>query len=448
MTDITVLSQDLVAQTELIRTGQLSAYELMNMQLKHIHKLNPKLNAFIQVNEVDPQQGVNYNSPLVGVSIAVKDNIDVTGFNTTAGLATRQSRQANEDAFVVAKLRQHGAQFSGKLNMHEGALGASNHNSHYGDCYNPHLLGHSPGGSSGGSGAAVASAMTALALGTDTMGSVRIPASYCGIFGFKGSRGVISNRGSVVCSREMDNIGPMARSARDLQLAFDIMRGFDWQSAQSQALKLTTDLPEKPILLVPDDLDQLGVEQNIIDDFNNNLQAFIDLGCQIKYFSLSGYDFAAARRAGLLICEAEMRIEHGDDWQHNQELFSPYLTSLLSYIDRKSPMDIIDCERVLDNAKVFARGLFQQGHFLLMPTTPQRAFSMTESAPANQADLTSLANQAGLCAVSMPMLTDHSLPAGMQLLGPSGSDLQILKLTADWQQLSQYQYQYPQALVD
>ena len=136
-----------------------------------------------------------------GICVGVKDNIDVKGFATTAGMATRIGRQAKQDAFVINRLRQTGAQFIGKLNMHEGALGATNQNEHFGDCHNPHKHGYTPGGSSGGSAAAVASGMVGLSLGTDTMGSVRIPAAYCGIFGFKPSRGAVSNHGSVTCSR-------------------------------------------------------------------------------------------------------------------------------------------------------------------------------------------------------------------------------------------------------
>ena len=403
MIDIDVLQLDLNEQISLIKSKHLSAGELFSEQLALIDIVNPNINAFIAVNSNDNTEMIGNTlskKSFAGVSIAIKDNIDVLGFNSTAGLETRRNVIAKQDAFVIDRLRKAGATFSGKLNMHEGALGASNQNLHYGNCYNPHDLSLSPGGSSGGSGAAVASCMSALALGTDTMGSVRIPASYCGVFGLKPSRGALSNRGTVVCSRTMDTIGPIARSARDLTTALNIMAGYDLEDAQSKAVNFSQQLPANPILLVPDNLEALGIEADVIADFDKNIEVFKALGCQIKYFSIADYDFGAARRAGLIICEAEMRVEHAKDWEAHLEQFSPYLQRLLSYIDRKSPMDVIRSERVLDEATVRVRQLLAQGDFILMPTTPQRAFAFEDGAPANQADLTSLANQAGAAAIS------------------------------------------------
>lgn len=445
--DSQLLISDLTEQIALIHKGDISAIELYQQQLALINNVNPQVNAFISIaSNTLPINEVGIDSTLAGVGIAVKDNIDVRGFSTTAGLETLRHNMPEDDAFVIENLRRAGACFSGKLNMHEGALGASNHNSHYGDCFNPHNLTLTPGGSSGGSAAAVASGMAALALGSDTMGSVRIPASYCGVFGFKASRGAISNRGSVPCARIMDNIGPIARSARDLSLAFDIMQGFDPLSAESVLYDFDHQNKPVPTIIVPEELASYSVDESIIADFTRNLSAFEQMGCTIKRVDFSGYNFSAARRAGLIICEAEMRVVHGDAWQNTPELFSPYLRGLLSYIDKKTPMDLIRAERTLDQAVVFARQLFNQGEFLLMPTAPQRAFAMASDVPANQADLTSLANQAGLPAATMPMLCDHALPAGMQLIGKRGSDYQLLALVEQWQRTTEYFCPLPEAI--
>lgn len=451
MIDINILQQDLTAQLALVNTKQVSAQELNQQQMLLIKKLNPTINAFIAINDQMDEAiaaAQSKNNMLSGLTIAVKDNIDVKGFNTTAGLETLRHASPSQDAFVVNKLRCAGANFSGKLNMHEAALGATNQNSHYGNCLNPHNLSLTPGGSSGGSGAAVSACMTPLALGSDTMGSVRIPASYCGVFGFKPSRGALSNCGSVTCSRALDSIGPIARSARDLTLAVNIMTGFDINDAYSQAITFDTGLLNKPVLLIPDNLAGLGVDEDVINDFNANVDAFKSMGCEIKTFDISHYNFSAARRAGLIICEAEIRVEHEDDWKNNHDKFSPYLKSLLNYIDTKSPMDVIKSERVLDNAVIEARKILAAGDFILMPTAPQRAFSFDDAIPANQADLTSLANQAGLPAVSIPMLTDNVLPAGMQLVGKSGSDLALLALSELWQKHTLFQYKPPQSVCD
>lgn len=444
--DIALLSQDVSTHIALIKDRQVSALELATEQHALIEKLNPIINAFIcyEMPHFSPQNAFD-KSLFQGVCIGVKDNIDVHGFATTAGMATREGRQAKRDAFVVNRLRQTGVQFIGKLNMHEGALGATNQNVHFGNCHNPHQHGFTPGGSSGGSAAAVASGMVGLSLGTDTMGSVRIPAAYCGIFGFKPSRGAVSNQGSVTCSRAMDNIGPLARSAKDLSLAVSVMKAFDEGCSSSIDFSAFNRLSytDNKVLLVPDKLEKLGVAPDIITDFEVNLSAFKDLGFTLQYFDFSDYDFAAARRAGLLLCEADMRVEHQYDWEHNQQKFSDYMRSMLSYIERKSPMDMMQSERVLDNAKIFARQLFKRGCAILMPTVLQRAFSFDDPVPANQADLTSFANQAGLPAVSLPMLSDNPLPAGMQIVGPLGSDNQLLHLAERWQEHTLFRYTLP-----
>ncbi|MEP1444637.1 MAG: amidase [Paraglaciecola sp.] len=454
--DIALLSQDVSTHIALIKDKQISAKELATEQFALIESLNPTINAFIEYQmpafsskESFSGSTTSLKSLFQGICFGVKDNIDVLGFATTAGMATRVGRQAVQDAFVVNRLRQTGAQFMGKLNMHEGALGATNQNEHFGNCHNPYKQGFTPGGSSGGSAAAVASGMVGLALGTDTMGSVRIPAAYCGIFGFKPSRGAVSNSGSVTCSRVMDCIGPMARSAKDLTLAMNVLKAFDQDSAASFDFGVfdSYSYPDNKILLVPRNLEQLGVAADIVADFNANLSAFTDLGFTLQYFDFSEYNFAAARRAGLLLCEADMRIEHQADWQDNQHLFSDYMRGMLSYIERKSPMDIMGSERVLDKAKVLARQLFKQGNAILMPTNLQRAFSFDDPVPANQADLTSFANQAGLPAVSLPMLSTQSLPAGMQIVGPLGSDNYLLDLAESWQQHTEFKCELPKSML-
>jgi Asp-tRNA(Asn)/Glu-tRNA(Gln) amidotransferase A subunit family amidase len=444
--DIALLSQDLSTHIALIKDKQISALELAKAQYGLIEKLNPSINAFISYEMPLQEADKDFDKSLFqGACLGIKDNIDVYGFATTAGMATRVGRQAQQDAFVVNRLRQTGAQFMGKLNMHEGALGATNCNEHFGNCHNPHKQGYTPGGSSGGSAAAVASGMVGLALGTDTMGSVRIPAAYCGIFGFKPSRGAVSNRGSVICSRIMDNIGPMARSARDLSLAMVVMKAFDEGCASSVDFSAfnTVSYADNKVLLVPENLAELGVAEDIFADFEANLSAFTDLGYTLQPFDFSGYDFAAARRAGLLLCEAEMRVEHEQDWQNNQDKFSDYMRAMLSYIERKSPMDMMQSERVLDNAILFARQVFKGGCAILMPTNLQRAFSFDDPVPANQADLTSFANQAGLPAVSLPMISDQPLPSGMQIVGPLGSDNHLLHIAERWQEHTGFRYTLP-----
>ena len=444
--DLSLLSLDFTTLSQLISQRQISATELLTQHQRAAAKLNPALNAFITINTSENSEGTNQAGALHGLALGVKDNIDVCHLPTTAGLEIRRHFLPDNDAFVIRQLKQAGSAVVGKLNMHEGALGASNHNAHFGHCYNPHKQGYTPGGSSGGSGAAVAACIVPIALGTDTMGSVRIPASYCGVFGLKPSRGAVSNRGSVPCGKVLDSIGPLARSVRDLQLIYPYMVAYDAASISSERLFLTPNAPKKPVLLVPNDLQAFNVDASIMSDFNANLIAWQDLGCEIRYFQLADFDPTKARRAGLLLCEADMRIEYATEWQDKRELFSDYLSALLSFIDTKSALDLTKAHDVVTLAKLQARSWLEQGDYLLLPTTLQRAFSMQEAIPANQADFTSIANFAGLPALSMPMLSSAKLPAGMQLVGKIGSDFELLDLAAKWQQLTAYNYTVSRAI--
>ncbi|WNC72136.1 amidase [Thalassotalea psychrophila] len=443
MTVLDILSLDFTGQLQLIERGELLPDELIQMQLKYNQQLNPVINAFIAIDEQPPL--IKDALPLSGVSIAVKDNIDVLGFNTTAGMLTRKNSQAKDDAFVIKKLKAAGANINGKLNMHEGALGATNDNPHYGKCLNPHLLSHTPGGSSGGSGASVAAAMTPMALGSDTMGSVRIPAAYCGVFGLKASTGAISIGGSVVCSHQLDHIGPITRSARDLRLALDYMNGYDADCKQSKIIKFKAEQAVYNIA-APSNLAELGVDTDIITTFEQQLTLLVQAGHQITRFILE-FDFAAARRAGLLICEADMLVEHKNDFNHRPELFSKQLYAMLTFVKGKDQAAIDKAKAVISRAGVLANQLFEQADILVMPTAPQTAFNFTDKVPANQADLTSFANLAELAALTAPMPT-KGLPIGIQFVGEEGSDYQLIGLAEQYQILSNWQFSLPQPIVD
>ncbi|TRX55061.1 amidase [Thalassomonas sp. M1454] len=443
MTALEILSLDLTAQRQLIEQGDISADQLLAMQLAHNEQVNPHLNAFISsakhISATDAKQA------FAGISVAVKDNIDVLGFNTTAGMLTREDSKPTDNAFAIKKLLASGMSISGKLNMHEGALGATNDNPHFGKCFNPHNLTHTPGGSSGGSGVSVAAAMTPLALGTDTMGSVRIPAAYCGVFGLKASKGAISIGGTVICAKELDNIGPLTRSARDLRIALEILQGFDKDCQQSRQIDYLAEQTSYQ-LLAPSNLEQLGVEANIIEKFEQQLQLLVDAGHKIKRFSLD-YDFSAARRAGLLICEKDMLVEHQFDYQNNHHLFSAELASMLDFGNTKDDASVTKAINVLAKAEQLAQQIFAQAEILVMPTAPQQAFEFSQAVPANQADLTALANHAELAALTAPMPTNE-LPMGIQFVGPAGSDYQLIGLAEQYQTLSGWQYKLPQALAD
>jgi aspartyl-tRNA(Asn)/glutamyl-tRNA(Gln) amidotransferase subunit A len=220
-----------------IAARELSSVELTSAYLERIERIDPRVNAYITVTadraleqarvlDVELAGGTS-RGPLHGIPIGLKDNIDTAGVLTTAASAVYADRVPAEDAECVRKLRDAGAVFLGKLNMHEFAYGGTSAVTHYGPVRNPWDLDVNPGGSSGGSAAAVAARLCAAALGTDTAASVRFPAACCGVAGLKATHGLASIRGIVPLSELHDHVGPLARSVEDCALVLNALAGFD-----------------------------------------------------------------------------------------------------------------------------------------------------------------------------------------------------------------------------
>jgi len=402
------------------------------------------LNAYISIDaervraeaqDSDAHRAAHGPRALEGIAIAVKDNIDVAGYRTTAGMATRRDAAPElVDAACVARLRAAGAVILGKLNMHEAALGADSNNPHFGACQHPQRPGFTPGGSSGGSGCAVAAGLCSAALGSDSMGSIRIPASYCGVFGLKPSYGVVSPRGSVVVSRRLDHIGPLTRSADDLDHLLLAMAGYDSECAESRALDLRPAQAQALRIGLPA-LDGVELAADIAAAFATTLPAFTALGHRLLPLPASAVSAGAARRAGLLICEADMLIEHAAHWAARREDFSPSLQKLLAWAEGRSAAEFAAADRQLDVAQVQLQRWLAACDVLALPSTPQRAFSFADPTPANQADFTCFANMAGLPALSLPLpVAADALPIGLQLIGARGSDRQLIALAASLSQ--------------
>src|SRR5207248_7351827 len=238
-----LLQLDLREAADLLKLRKISPVELTQACLERIEKLDPLLNAFITVTadsalaeaktaEEEIAQG-RWRGALHGIPIALKDLIETAGVKTTAASALYANQIPRHDAEVVTRLKQAGAVFLGKLNLHEFAYGGSGVISHYGPVRNPWNPEHITGGSSSGSAAAVAAGLCYVAVGTDTSGSIRLPASFCGIVGLKPSYGLVSVRGVIPLSWCYDHVGPMSRTVADAAVLLQAMAGYDEKEIHS-----------------------------------------------------------------------------------------------------------------------------------------------------------------------------------------------------------------------
>src|SRR6201997_49214 len=220
-----------------VRRKELSPVEIMQECLRRIEELNPRLNAFITVMaesaleearaaEEEISRG-HWRGPLHGIPVALKDLIDTAGVRTTSASALHKGRVPREDAEVVRKLREAGAVIVGKNNLHEFAYGGSSLVSHFGDVHNPWDVNRIAGGSSGGSAASVPARMACAAIGTDTAGSIREPASLCGCVGIKPTYGRVSSRGVIALSASLDHVGPLAATVADAAIVLQAIAGYD-----------------------------------------------------------------------------------------------------------------------------------------------------------------------------------------------------------------------------
>lgn len=425
-----------------LATGRTSAAALTEAALVRIAQLDPDLHAFITMDadgarraaqDSDLRRAKGQNGALEGIPVAIKDNIDVAVLPTTDGAAFYASRIASQDAGVVTRLREAGAVILGKLNMHEGALGATTNNPFWGRCDNPAAPGHTPGGSRGGSAAAVAAGLVPIALGTDTMGSVRIPAAYCGLWGLKPTRGLIGTSGLSNLSWTLDTIGPLARTADDLALALAVLAGPDaadpWSlpppkvwlaTVAPPALdRLALGLPEFDVICEPE-------VQRAFDDLCIILVAH---GSTLRSVTVDGWSPAGLRRAGLLVAEAEAGHLIGADLDSGRPGFSDSFRASIAFGRSAPGSKVVAAMRQLTLMQPACCAALAGVDALLLPTAPQRAFAHTAPVPPNQADFTALANAAGLPALSFPLpVPTGSLPVGAQLVGPAFSDHRLIAI--------------------
>ncbi len=453
---------------ELIRRKKLSPVELTEACLNRIEKRNPALNAFITVTaegavtaareaEADITRG-HWRGPLHGMPIALKDLLDTAGVRTTAASAVFKDRVPQQDAEVVRRLKAAGAVLLGKLNMHEFAYGGSSAFSYFGPVRNPWNLAHSPGGSSGGSAAAVAAQLCYAAIGSDTGGSIRQPAAYCGIVGLKPTYGRVSTAGAIPLSWSLDHLGPMTRTVTDAALLLQAIAGYDPQDPGC------SDLPVPDYaagIAGPTAALRLGIPRDYFyESLHPDIQAAMQeaLGVLKKLTRAlrevpplaADATYASIVEPYVAVLTAEAYDYHKDYVARSPELYQAATLKRLRAGGAVSLSTYMHSRRRLDQIRNSVAHLFDGVDLLITPTTPVPPFALTELSDPGTARSSELRmlhntrpiNMLGLPTISVPCgFTAERLPIGLQISGRWGAEATVLRLArayeraAGWQKL-------------
>jgi aspartyl-tRNA(Asn)/glutamyl-tRNA(Gln) amidotransferase subunit A len=457
--DLTRLT--LAEASELLRRRVVSAVELTQACLDRIEKYNPVLNAFITVTheqalavarqrDVELRQGKRLGL-LHGIPIAVKDNIDTAGVRTTAASELFKDRIPVEDAEVVRRLKDAGAIVLGKTNLQEFAYGGSSSVSFYGPVRNPWALDRIPGGSSGGSAAATAVGLCFASLGTDTAGSVRMPASYCGIVGLKPTYGRVSNRGTIPLAWTLDHVGPLCRTVRDTALMLDVMAGYDAREPTSidapvgrYSHDLTTGRKQKLRVGVP--------RRPFFDDVDAEIAKVVSAAINIlRSQADSVQDVALPAPPDLAaIMGPEAHAYHAHWLAESPQKYQPAtrerLVQLAALISKE---DYANARRACDLSRREIRNVFANVDVLVMPTVVSPP-SLIEPIGASQAlDPIRTRNtwpfdMYGLPAITVPCgFSTSGLPIGMQIVGAPFAEATVLALAHAYEEATEWHRRAP-----
>jgi len=341
-----------------------------------------------------------------GCTVGIKANISVKNYICHGGIKAYNQSLALTDARVITRLKQAGYNIAAIVNMEEGALGAQTDNPWFGKTFNPLKAGYTPGGSSGGSAAAVGAGQVDIALGTDTMGSVRIPSAYCGLWGFKPSHDPDMLTGVMPLSPTLDTVGVHGRTLDDVVKATAVICERDFSGGKVGDIA------------VLDWGDKVECEPDVKAIFDQ----FVSMLGKLPTTDLGPYRYGNSRRAGLILSEVEGFAYHAPMLEAAPKGFSDFFRAMLEY-GRDLPLDKIEAAYM--HVKILRQAKFPK--FILMPTTPQTAFRFGETVPIDQADFTAFANLADRPAIAFPIGKNaDGLPISAQLIGPRGREADLV----------------------
>jgi aspartyl-tRNA(Asn)/glutamyl-tRNA(Gln) amidotransferase subunit A len=473
---------------ELLRQRKISSVELTQAHLDRIREVDDKVKAFTLVTDdlaLEQARAADRRlasgeqlTPLTGIPIAIKDVICTKGITTTCSSRMLANFKPPYDAAVMERLHEAGIVMVGKTNMDEFAMGSSTEYSAFFPTHNPWDLERAPGGSSGGSAAAVAAGMAMGAYGSDTGGSIRQPGSLCNVIGFKPTYGRVSRFGLVAFASSLDQIGPFARDARDTAILLQAIAGFDARDSTSSPVEvpdysaaLTGDIKGMRIG-VPEEYWVEGTQPEVVQAVRADIEVLRELGAEIKPVSLPHTKYGVAAYYIIAPAEASANLARYDGVKYGysnhdtdnmwraMELtrghgFGPevkrrimlgtyalsagYYDAYYKRAEKVRTLITEDFERV-----------FQDCDALVSPASPTVAFKIGEISDPYQMYLQDVftipANLSGICGVSIPGGFGHGLPIGLQLLGNAFAESNILRIADAFEQVTDYHKQWPRNL--
>ena len=439
----------LTDQRDLVRSNEINASDLTSACYRQIERLNPTLNAFITVIPPDPlfQQNSMQGKLLYGIPIAVKDLYDTKGILTTAGSRFFADNIPQEDAFVVQKIKKAGAQIVGKTNTHEIALGVTNNNPHYGACKNPWDITRTPGGSSGGSAVAVATGMAMAALGTDTGGSIRIPAALCGVVGLKPTYGRVSLRGILPLSWNLDHAGPITRSVEDAALMLQVMGGYDELDPTSvktlpgdYSSHLKDSMKERKVALAIGNFIE-AADQEVLEAVRDAAQVLAEQGALVTEMNVDFLKEAALANA--VMTQADGAAFHRERLKEHPDWFGADVRLRLETGAAFTSSEYVLARRTQAEVKRRCELLLNIYDVLILPTTPISAPVLEgENALERARQLTRFTspfNLTGLPALTVPCgFTKDGLPIGLQFVSRAWNEAGVLRAGFAFQQATDW----------
>jgi aspartyl-tRNA(Asn)/glutamyl-tRNA(Gln) amidotransferase subunit A len=473
---------------KLLREKKISSVELTQAHLDRIREVEPKVKAFTlvtdelaleQAREADKRiaQGDNLR-PLTGIPIAIKDVICTKDIPTTCGSRMLENFKPPFDAAVMEKLNADGIVMVGKTNMDEFAMGSSTEHSAFFPTHNPWDLERAPGGSSGGSAAAVAAGMAMGSYGSDTGGSIRQPGSLCNLVGLKPTYGRVSRYGLVAFASSLDQIGPFARSAQDAAILLEAIVGHDQRDATSSNVAvqdynagLSGDIKGMRIG-VPEEYWVEGTQPGVVNVVKENIERLRALGAEISPVSLPHTKYGVAAYYIIAPAEASSNlsrydgIKYGYSYRDTSDMwealektrengFGPEVKRRImlgTYALSAGYYDAYykQAEKVRTLIRQDFEKAFEQFDVLVSPATPTVAFKLGEISDPYQMYLQDVftipANLAGICGVSIPGGFSDGLPVGLQLLGNAFKEDTILRVADAFERVTDYHTQWPASL--